>query len=329
MSRNDEPRLVRVAGRAAWHIRHAGRRLSAGSPDRAEAERALSLYKRGLGQQASAAAIGSLLELYLKDRAAAAIPGFARLRYSARQLGASLGAIPPESLAPADIRLYCRRRRAAGAADATVRTELQCLRAALRWAARERLLAAAPPIALPPRPPARDRWLTREEADRLLAACGSPHLRLFVALALHTAARAGAILALTWDRVDLDRRRIDLREPSRAKTRKGRAVVPVNDTLAGVLAEARARATIPAVIEYAGQPVGSVRDAFRRAAERAALPGVTPHTLRHTAATWLAQAGVPLWQIAGFLGHSSPRSVEETYAHHHPDHLAAAAKALG
>jgi len=58
-------------------------------------------------------------------------------------------------------------------------------------------------------------------------------------------------------------------------------------------------------------------------------PGeVVPYTLRHTAATWMAQAGVPLWEIAGFLGHADTRMVERTYAHHHPEYQRRAAAAI-
>jgi len=44
-----------------------------------------------------------------------------------------------------------------------------------------------------------------------------------------------------------------------------------------------------------------------------------PYVLRHTAATWMAQDGVPLGEIAGYLGHADTRMVERRYAHHHPD----------
>jgi integrase len=84
-----------------------------------------------------------------------------------------------------------------------------------------------------------------------------------------------------------------------------------------------------AVVEFAGRAVASVKHGVRDAAARAGLPGITPHVFRHTAATWMAQARVPLWEIAGMLGHTNPRMLEETYGHHHPDHLANAAKALG
>lgn len=61
----------------------------------------------------------------------------------------------------------------------------------------------------------------------------------------------------------------------------------------------------------------------------AGLPGrVTPHTLRHTAAMWLMQRDVPIWEAAGFLG-MSPEVLQDTYGHHHPDYLQGAAAAIG
>jgi hypothetical protein len=58
-------------------------------------------------------------------------------------------------------------------------------------------------------------------------------------------------------------------------------------------------------VEFNGNPVASVKKGFKTAVGLARLPGrVTPHTLRHTAATWLMQRGVPIWEAAGFLGMS-------------------------
>jgi integrase len=54
---------------------------------------------------------------------------------------------------------------------------------------------------------------------------------------------------------------------------------------------------------------------------------VTPHVLRHTAATWLMQAGVDLWQAAGFLG-LTVEMISQRYGHHHPGHLAGAVAAF-
>jgi integrase len=59
-------------------------------------------------------------------------------------------------------------------------------------------------------------------------------------------------------------------------------------------------------VEFNGKPIASVKKGFRSAVGLARLTGkVTPHTLRHTAATWLMQRGVPLWEAAGFLGMSA------------------------
>jgi integrase len=81
-------------------------------------------------------------------------------------------------------------------------------------------------------------------------------------------------------------------------------------------------------VEWNGAPVKSVKTGFRHAVKLAALWGkVTPHTLRHTAATWLMQRGVPIWQAAGYLGMSATM-IERTYGHHHPDYMRAAAAAI-
>jgi integrase len=53
--------------------------------------------------------------------------------------------------------------------------------------------------------------------------------------------------------------------------------------------------------------------------ERAGLgDDVVPHSLRHTRATWLMQAGVTPWEAAGALG-MSVEVLERVYGHHHPE----------
>jgi integrase len=297
-----------------------------------EAERHLAAYvKDDARSQLPAVTVPIVLDLYLADRRARERPGADRLAMAHKALARHMATLPADGLTDAVCLSYKAKRRAEGVTDSTVRTELQALRAALRWAAEPKagLIAVAPKLLMPSRPPARERWLSRDEGARLLDACKAKHLRLFVAIALNTAARSGAILGLTWDRVDLENRRIDFREPGKVATRKKRVPVPINDTLAAALEVAKERATSRFVVEFAGGQVASIKHGFHTAAVRAGLADVSPHTCRHTAATWMAQAGVPLWQVAGMLGHSDAAMVAATYGHHHPDHMAEAARALG
>jgi integrase len=85
-------------------------------------------------------------------------------------------------------------------------------------------------------------------------------------------------------------------------------------------------------VEWHGKPVSSVKTGFgsavRIAGLEVAVGNVTPHTLRHTAATWLMQRAAPMWEAAGFLG-MSEKTLRDTYGHHHPDHLRGAAEAIG
>jgi integrase len=75
-----------------------------------------------------------------------------------------------------------------------------------------------------------------------------------------------------------------------------------------------------AIVEWNGKPVKSVKTGFASAVREAGLDKhVTPHTLRHTAATWLMDEGRKVWTVAGFLGMST-QVLEATYAKHHPDY---------
>jgi integrase len=329
MRATDRPRLCRVAGRDAWHIYDKRRRLSTGCTDRTEAEAILAAYLIAAAKpQFGVVSIAAILDRYLADRRERAVPGAERLRWAHKPLARVLGAKPPGAVTPAECLRYAALRRRDGVVDGTIRTELAALKAALRWAADCGLISVAPKIEMPSRPHARVRWLTRSESERLLAACRAPHVKLFVTVALNTGARSGAILALTWDRVDLENRVIDFRVPGRAATRKRQVPTPINDTLHAALTEAHALATTESVIEWAGGAVARIKHAFQSAAARAGLPGVAPHALRHTAVTWMLQRGVDPWQVAGFTG-MTLEMVQQVYGHHHPDHLREAARALG
>ncbi len=200
-------------------------------------------------------------------------------------------------------------------------------RTCLNWAVKRHKIDRAPYIERPSQPAPRDRWLSHREIDQLLAAECAPHIRLATVLMLTTGARVGAVLELTWDRVDLENGHIVLRTDFTGP-RKGRATVPINATLREALTAAREAALSPYVIEWAGGPVKSIKKGFAHAVANAGLKDVSPHVLRHTAAVHMAAGGVPMEKISQYLGHSSTEVTQRVYARFAPDHLRDAAELL-
>jgi integrase len=152
-------------------------------------------------------------------------------------------------------------------------------------------------------------------------------------VALYTGTRAsavcGAALQTTvghgW--VDLDRGVFYRRPAGRRETKKRQPPVPLPDQLLAHLRRWRRRGQRFAV-EWNGDPVQRVNKAFANVVSAAGLgDDVTPHVLRHTAATWLMQAGTDLWEAAGYLG-MTVEMLSQRYGHHHPDHLAGAKQAF-
>lgn len=213
--------------------------------------------------------------------------------------------------------------RAAGhrGSPATVGRELRTMRAALNSAWKRGLLAMPKHVISLPTTPPRPRFLFADEANRLLLACEqTPHLRLFVLIALHTLQRPGAIFGLRTEQVDIRGGLIDFLPAEQIQTHKRKPIVPISDTLRPMLEDAVEESITGFVIEHEGRPVNSVRNAFAKACKRAGLDGVTPYTLRHTGATLLLASGVPIWEVSGMLGHSVQRTTE-LYGKHHPAFL--------
>lgn len=226
----------------------------------------------------------------------------------------------------------------------SARRLLEDLRAALWHYHREGFLENVPGIVLPPKEPPRERWLTRHEVARLLwtawrakeAQRGtatrrftSRHVARFLLIALYTGTRAGAICSASWDQFDMDAGIFYRRPEGEAeRANKRRPPVPIPPRLLPHLRRWKRRTNTRHPVEFRGEPVQRLSKGFDAIARKAGLPDVTPHVLRHTAATWLMQAGCDLWEAAGFLG-MSVEVLRERYAHHHPDYLGNAAAAIG
>lgn len=343
-----------------WYEGGRERKKSTGTQNRLEAEQSLS---RHLVEKDQPVDIVSPTRRILADVLAAYATEHAAHVASAASTGFNIKALIPfwghrtvAEVRPVLCREYLRYRREIAkkekknAADGTISRELGVLGAAIRHDYRQGRLAAPVPVWKPAPSPPKDRWLTREEVVKLLKTARAKrridaktgeqrthsfsrwHLSFFILMALYTAARKEALLTLKWSQVDLERGVIDLNKPGDKITNKRRAIVPIPSKLMTFLKIAKRRAPEDCansfVIEYYGKSMLRIDQSFRRVAQDAGLYGVTPHTLRHTAATWMAQAGVPIWIISKYLGHTSTRTTERIYAHHNPDFLIEAKQAL-
>jgi integrase len=160
-------------------------------------------------------------------------------------------------------------------------------------------------------------WLTHEEWDRLFVRLPT-HQRQMAKFAIETGLRQDNVLGLEWSRVDLERRMVWVE----AEDMKG--AKPISIPLSeGALDVLKARVGIDKVwvFTYRGRPIQEVKTAFRRACVEAGVPHFTWHGLRHTWATWHAQAGTPLDVLQKLGGWADLRMVL-VYAHHAPSHLA-------
>jgi integrase len=270
--------------------------------------------------------VGDLWRAYMDEMQGRAV--VATMIHTWKALEPLFGGIEPDAITIQHCRSHTDRRRERGIKDGTIHTELGHLRMVLLWAVKHRLIANAPHIERPGKPKSGEKHLTRAQVKRLIAGCDLPHLKLFVHLGYATSARSAALLGLTWDRVDFERGKIDLRDPAIRIPHKGRAIVPMTRTLRAALTEAQSGAMSPYVIEWAGGRVGSVKKGLAAAAKRAGLAKVTPHMLRHSAAVRMAEDGVPMEEIASYLGHSNVNVTRTIYAKFSPEFLQGAAASL-
>jgi len=219
------------------------------------------------------------------------------------------------------------RSRRAHCRAITVRNELAVIRAALNWCEKHKIIVKAPFIPMPRLPASTVGYLSKVDFRKLGDAAVRPHVQIFMKLAVGTGARSNALLDLKWDQVDFARGLITLNPIDRVQTSKYRAVVPMNGQLRATLEEAKAGAMSDYVIEHGLNKVGSVKKGFAAACARAGLKA-TPRMLRHSAAVWMAKAGVPPTQVAQFLRHTDSRITERVYARFAPQLLSGAAEAL-
>ncbi len=258
-------------------------------------------------------------------------------RMRTRHLRRHFGGRVMNTLQPMDVREYITMRKDESVKNATINREIALLSSAINYANREwdwNIPNVAKGRKLK-EDEGRTRWITREEAERLIQAAESEpkaqHLAHFIQLALHTGCRSGELLGLEWRRVSLQERLLFL-ESDHTKSGKHHSV-PLNETSRqAIMDRLRFRAkhcpSSPWVFAREdGTQIKAVKRSFNTACRRAGIEDFHIHDLRHTCAAWLVSAGVPLTEVRDLLGHASV-VVTERYAHLSPDNVRAAVARL-
>lgn len=190
---------------------------------------------------------------------------------------------------------------------AHVHRELQLMRSILNYAVRNGWLrknpfGTGPALINPSREEKRDRILTFDEEDRLLASCTGrrAHLRSMLICLIDTGLRKGEMRSLRWDDIDLNAGLISVR-PEINKVGRGR-LVGISSRLRDVLLFLRdaRRLDQDHVFEQ-----GNFKRAFWSACEEAGIEDLRIHDLRHTHISRLIQAGMPIAETMRLAGHST------------------------
>jgi integrase len=328
----------RITHPATYFILDRGRQIATGiaAEETDKAASFLSEYiaekqRRNVGKRdPDHIPVADVLSVYLDD----VVPNHSRPLESEYRIGRLLEFFGSKKLSDINGPL-CRAYAKAATTDAMARRDLEELRAAINHHRREGLHDRIVSVVLPPRRPARERWLDRSEVATLLwTAWRRPkckQLARFILVALYTGRRSAVICGASFRReqgrtwLDVDSGK--LWPPERARiTNKRNPPAPIADRLLPHLRRWRDKGH-RYVVEWGDHSSSRVDRTMKGVAKAAGLSDVTPRVLRHTAATWLMQQGIDMLEAGWFLGMTT-RTLESTYAHFRPDHLTAAKAAF-
>jgi integrase len=250
------------------------------------------------------------------------------------------GTWPLAKIRRLDVQSWVRGMEQAGVGRSAIRRAYNLLSRMLADAVLEDMLAESPcrGIVLPATPPKTPAWFTRQQAARIVAALSEPH-RTMTELMLWTGLRWGEAAGITTANVDWLRGRLTVagsvtqfgKIKPYPKSSKSRREVPVPrhvlDAMSA-LVEGRDGELVFVTPRQHRTLSGAnwrrewyaVIDALNANArkDKDPIPRWSPHTCRHTAASWLVQDGVPLYDVQRLLGHESFQTTMR-YAHLAPD----------
>lgn len=334
------PRLYQRKDDQTWIIRDTGQPdKRTGTTDRGEADLRLAEYitekaTRITGSNSpDEVTCGQVLHMYGIEHAPhVAAPE--RQGYAIKALLPFWGDRPVSEVVGNVCRRYCKDR---GVSNGTLRRELNVLQAAINHCEAEGYLTIGRRVWLPEKPPSRDRWLSRDEAAKLIWTAyrsrRGKHLARFILIGIYTGTRKDAILKLRYmphtggGHIDLERGLLYRIGKAERQTAKRRPPVKIPPRLLAHLKRWH-KGGEAHVISYQGARAGDIKTGWNALLSAAKVERCPPHALRHTCATWLAQKGVSEYKAADFLG-MSVETYLKNYRHHFPDYQDEAAKALG
>lgn len=312
-------------------------RESLGTKSPLEAQARFAIWLTQAAPQAiTEPTVADVIDVYLAGVVEPDIVSKAPIRNALAHVRADLGHHQADQLTPGIISDYVQTKLLTYASG-SVRNHLAQMRAAYVYARKREVISIPPPAYdAPDQSERRERWMTNDEIDRLIAAGAAYRAGLgltamlpaeiYAHLGLRTAARSSAIKGLTWDRVDIQRQMIDYRSPEwmalpKKRRSKRRAQVPISNKLMPIIDRAHAERVDDFVVpRLAGR---SVEWDFPRILALAKLDDVTPHIMRHTWATHASMNGVPMADIARVMA-ITVQMAETVYAKFAPEYLRSA-----
>ena len=298
----------------------------------------------GLSRTGRHVTVAALAEEWLRHRSGELAASTLEVRtWAVRQhLVPALGARRVRQLSAEDVSLCLQDLALAGYSRASLDKIRGVLLQVLRHAERQGLVArnVAAIVPTPAGPRSEGRSLSVEQARALLAAADGHPLEAAFVLALTCGLRPGELLGLRWQDVDLDRGLLRIERavrrvggsvqlgPTKTSASQGQLRLPAGTVRALRQHQVRQLAQADLMGEQ-WQDLGLVfptgrgtlldpanlRRALRTVTELSGLGQWHPHELRHSAASLLSAAGVPLEEVADVLGHTSTRVTSATYRH--------------
>jgi len=242
-----------------------------------------------------------------------------------------IGGIPLVELTPALIDTVKRDMMKAGKASGSIRYAMNVISQIWRLADRDGLITGKSPVkkvTLPKLDNRRERYLSIEEAERLLAVLSerAPLMRDMAILGLDCGLRFGEIAGLTWQDCDFSRGMLQIRDPKVKVNRVAYMTPRVRQVLEARSGDGNGNGSGEYIFtDGNGNTVESATRAFKIVVNELFNQGVTDrryrvcfHTLRHTFASRLVEGSTDLYSVSKLMGHSSIKMTER-YSHLSPE----------